>query len=132
MVKYTYRYYTSFNTPKKIKEFIYELDQEFFPGCVDVQWTNTDWIICYNKGTPIAYGAITWKSNNTYGFLSRAGVHEDHRGHGIQKEMIKRRVAAAKKLGIIYVMSYTVPSGYASSNSLINNGFKLYKLKKIQ
>jgi GNAT superfamily N-acetyltransferase len=60
-------------------------------------------------------------------YLSRAGVVPSHRGRGLQKRMIRARVAYAKRNGCECVITDTTTSNLASANSLITSGFKLYR-----
>jgi len=59
------------------------------------------------------------------GYLCRAGVLPKFRGQGLQKDLIRRRVAHARKLGWGTVVSDTI-SNPISSNSLISCGFRLF------
>lgn len=59
------------------------------------------------------------------GYLSRAGVLRSHRGHGIQKQLIRTRVDYARTQGWTQVVSDTCENP-ASSNSLISCGFRIF------
>ena len=48
----------------------------------------------------------------------------------IEKQLIKRRLKAARNRNIINITTYTSPENYASINSLISCGFKIYKPKR--
>lgn len=61
------------------------------------------------------------------GFLIRAGVCKESRGHGLQKALIRVRVAAAKRLGLKSLVTYIVPWNPASGNALIRCGFRMYR-----
>lgn len=58
-------------------------------------------------------------------FLCRAGVYKEYQGHGIQKSLIRTRVAKAKALGLHSVVTDTY-NNPASANNLIACGFKTY------
>jgi GNAT superfamily N-acetyltransferase len=54
-----------------------------------------------------------------------AGVHEEYRGRGLQKRLIRARVRHAKRIGWKYAITYTIDNP-PSENSLIGCGFKRY------
>ena len=64
----------------------------------------------------------TWQAT---GYLSMAGVHQDYRGRGLQKRLIRARVRHAKRIGWKYVITYTIDNP-PSENSLISCGFRRY------
>ena len=84
------------------------------------------WIAYAADGKPVAFAglvrSIKWTDT---GYLCRAGVMDGFTGHGIQLRLIKARLAQAKKLGWNWCITDTT-NNPASSNSLINAGFKLY------
>ena len=78
-------------------------------------------------GEPVAFAELSpsYRWDKT-GYLSRSGVLEEHRGNGLQKVLIKKRVAYAKKLGWHTVLTDTIHNNAPSINSLISCGFKSY------
>jgi GNAT superfamily N-acetyltransferase len=81
------------------------------------------WIAFVGKHEAGYCGVKRTPSGN--GYLCRAGVLARYRGGGLQKLMIRRRVAYARSQGWPMVVTDThdnAPSG----NSLIACGFKLY------
>ncbi len=58
-------------------------------------------------------------------YLSRATVDPAYRGRGIQKRLIRARIARARRLGCPRVVTYTNAANVASGNALIRCGFKL-------
>lgn len=60
-------------------------------------------------------------------FFHCAGVMPMYRGRGLQKRMIRIRLAYARRHGMIGARTYTVLDNPASSRSLIACGFKLYR-----
>lgn len=86
------------------------------------------WWLCYTEtGVPIGFAgmvpSIRWEQT---GYLCRAGILPQHQGQGLQKRLIKVRVAKAKQLGWLYLLSDTSENP-ASANSLISCGFKMYE-----
>lgn len=63
------------------------------------------------------------------GYLCRAGVVPEYRGFGLQKRLIRVRLAHAKASGWAWVVSDTHNSPQ-SSNSLIACGFRMYSPTK--
>jgi GNAT superfamily N-acetyltransferase len=70
-------------------------------------------------------GLVQSASWGDCGYLCRAGVVSSARGLGIQNRLIAVRVRKAKQVGYNWLVSDTRDNP-ASSNSLINNGFKLF------
>ena len=58
--------------------------------------------------------------------MHRAGVRPDARGQGLQRRLIRARVAYAKREGFPEVWTYTSNYNVASSNNLIREGFTLW------
>lgn len=84
------------------------------------------WWIAYAGKEEAGYCGVKQSSTGkNYGYLCRAGVMPRFRGLGLQKAMIRRRVAYARSQGWSMVVTDThdnAPSG----NSLISCGFRLY------
>jgi GNAT superfamily N-acetyltransferase len=84
------------------------------------------WIAYAADGKPVAFAglvrSIKWTDT---GYLCRAGVLDGYTGHGLQKRLILARVKQARKLGWNWCITDTT-NNPASSNSLINAGFKIY------
>ena len=85
------------------------------------------WIVYTDSGIPVAFAGMTRSSNwLDAGYLCRAGVTPDYTGNGLQKRLIRVRIAKAKKLNWRWLITDTT-SNPASSNSLISQGFRLYE-----
>lgn len=85
------------------------------------------WWIAYDRDIPIAYAALSKsKQVPNRGYLSAAGVLPGYRGLGIQKRLIRVRQAYARRNGMTCLVTDTVTSNPASSNSLIACGFKAF------
>lgn len=81
------------------------------------------WWIAFHKDQPVAFAGLT--VHGDYGYLYRAGVLPGHRGHKLQRRLVRAREAKARKLGLQYIVTdttYNTPS----SNALIGAGYKLY------
>ena len=84
------------------------------------------WVAYAEDGKPVGFAglvrSITWTD---IGYLCRSGVLDGFTGHGLQKRLILARIRKAKELGWNWLITDTTDNP-ASSNSLINCGFKLY------
>ena len=84
------------------------------------------WWIAYAGQEEAAYCAIKQSVRSADGaYLSRAGVMSRFRGNGLQKQMIRVRLAYAKQQGWKWVVTDTNDNP-ASSNSLIACGFRMF------
>lgn len=85
------------------------------------------WWIAFDGKTEAGFAGIVPSSQSpNAGYLSRAGVLPAFRGQGLQKRLIKKRLAYAKQLGWDFVVTDTRRNP-ASSNSLISCGFKVFQ-----
>lgn len=60
------------------------------------------------------------------GYLCRAAVLPDYRGRGLQKRLIRVRIAKARRLGWRWLVTDTRQNP-ASANSLIDCGFRMFE-----
>lgn len=104
------------------KDLIWELDRECFPGDSPYWNDSALWWVVYDPH-PVAFAGLL--PMDDFGFLCRAGVLPSHRGQGLQRELIKRRLKEARRLGLKMVITYTMFNP-ASANSLIACGFRMY------
>jgi hypothetical protein len=103
------------------------LQKKILPEDTPYQTTRGHWWIAYAEdGKPVGFAGIVRSMRWTdTGYLCRAGVMEGFNGYGLQLRLIKARLAQARKLGWNWCITDTT-NNPASSNSLINAGFKLY------
>jgi len=71
-------------------------------------------------------GMVPSYSTETAGYLSRVGVHPSHRGHGLQRRLIRVREQRARQLGYAALVSDTTDN-IPSANNLIAAGFRLFQ-----
>jgi GNAT superfamily N-acetyltransferase len=71
-------------------------------------------------------GSLYWPPDNCV-FLCRAGVLPEARGQGLQRRMIRVRVAHAASVGAEGCYTYTTKDNITSANNLIRCGFELYE-----
>lgn len=118
--------------PKDISVYadIVDLQKACLPGDDPYDPRTGYWWLVYADDVPIAFAGLVrsmrWIDT---GYFCRAGVLPTYRGRGLQKKLIRARMAKAKKLGWNYVITDTTDNP-ASSNSLISCGFKLYEPSK--
>lgn len=102
--------------------------QVFDPSDIPAKLDGSHWFVAWEKGVPLAFGGIAFWSNGK-AFLSLAGVLPEHRGRGLQKRLIKARIAYARKWGVRQVVTYTVVNNPESMRSLIRCGMLPYTPK---
>lgn len=105
------------------------LDEICFPHDDRITTADSLWWIVWQDKTPVAYaGMRLCKDPRNLGlaFLNRAGVVPGHRGRGLQKRLIRARVAAARRLAVNELVTYVMIYNVASINSLVNCGFRFY------
>jgi GNAT superfamily N-acetyltransferase len=96
------------------------MDEPYIP-------TKGHWWVAYTEdGKPVAFaGLVRSKLWYDCGYLCRAGVLDGYTGNGLQTRLIKARERKAASLGWNWLITDTTENP-ASSNSLINAGFKIY------
>lgn len=104
------------------------LQKEILPADAPYKLDRGHWWIAYAEdGKPVAFAGLVRSTRWTdTGYLCRAGVLDQFTGHGLQKRLISVRIRKAKELGWNWLITDTT-NNPASSNSLINCGFKIYK-----
>jgi GNAT superfamily N-acetyltransferase len=106
-----------------------DFDRKLFPGDTPVTVPGSLWWLAWARSTPVAFAGLRpcrSPENAGTGFMCRVGVLPKYRGRGLQRRLIHTRLAAARRLGITHVVTYTLPSNPASGNSLKRAGFRLY------
>lgn len=88
--------------------------------------SNASWWVAYDGEQPVAFCAATPSTRWTDTvYLARAGVIRSHRGRGIQRQLIRKRLSWARRAGYNWAISDTTEN-VPSANNLIACGFKLY------
>jgi GNAT superfamily N-acetyltransferase len=104
------------------------LQKKCLPADTPYDTTSGHWWVAYTEtDIPIGFAGLV-RSHSWYdcGYLCRAGVLEAYTGHGVQRKLIDVRERKARKLNWNWLITDTTANP-ASSNSLINAGFKLYE-----
>ena len=109
------------------KTVILYLQKKILPSDAPYKPDHGHWWLAYTEeGKPVGFaGLVRSKRFTDTGYLCRAGVLDDYTGHGLQKRLINVRIRKAKELGWNWIITDTTDNP-ASSNSLINAGFKIY------
>lgn len=105
-----------------------QMDKRCFPSDEPTDIEDIWWWIVYRGKTPAGYAGLQQTANKTEktGFLCRAGVLPEHRGHGLHRTLIRARMRYAKQAGMKQLVTYTAIGNYASINGLVDRGFRLY------
>lgn len=100
---------------------------DILPGDVPTSVDEGLWWFAFEGETLLAFCGmyVRHQDDPLVAFLCRAGVFPEFQGAGIQKTLIRTRVAKAKALGLREVVSDTF-NNPASANNLIACGFKTY------
>jgi len=89
------------------------------------------WWVAWDGPKAIGFASLTRDNDiadGDFGHLSRAGVDKAYRGLGLQKRLIRVRLAHAKRImGWKICVTDTQWWNAASSNSLIACGFKTFR-----
>jgi GNAT superfamily N-acetyltransferase len=86
------------------------------------------WWLVYPAGEqdPIAFAGIVKSSYGPgYAYFKRMGVLPGHRGHGLQRRLIRVRERWARKEGFHTIITDTCENSQ-SANNLVRCGFKLF------
>ena len=95
-------------------------------GKIDKQFRNNrTWFVMLEDFKIIAYCGMV-NLNNIDCYFNRAWVGSKHRGMGIHKLLIKKRITEARRKKLKCVVTFTLIDNCASSNNLFRMGFKLY------
>lgn len=84
------------------------------------------WWFAYYEGQPVAFaGLVEMFPFHGVGYLKRAYVLPDHRGHGLQLRFMYLREAKAISLGWHLLASETAADNVASGRSFARAGFEI-------
>lgn len=119
------------NKSKRFQNTLNRLQKEILPSDELCDVTVGYWWIVYTESNkPVGFAGMKQSSQWTDCiFLHRAGIAYEHTGRGLQKRLIKARLNKAKNMGFNWAVTDTTKNP-ASSNSLINCGFKLFEPSK--
>lgn len=101
------------------RDLLLALQLECLPEDDPVNPSKGHWWVTYRGAEPAAYAGLV------DGYLCHAGVLKAHRGAGLQRRLIKKRIEKGRALGLPFVYSTTFDNP-VSSNNLITCGFRMY------
>lgn len=116
---------------KQKQKVLARLQKEILPSDRLCDTNEGYWWIVYTENNK-AVGFAGMKQSHQFTdcvFFHRSGVADEHNGNGLQKRLIKARIRKARHMGFNWAVSDTSRNP-ASSNSLINCGFKMYEPSK--
>lgn len=88
------------------------------------------WWLAYLDKEPVGFaGMVPSRRYKNVGYLKRAGVSAEHRGHGIQLRFFKVREQKARKIGWTHIVSESTNTIY-SANNFIRSGYMLFEPKE--
>lgn len=109
-------------------EMLSDLHRATFENCApladfDCGW----WWVVLQGDTAVAFAGLreSYRFPADCGYLWRAAVTPQHRGHGLQRRLIRVRERKAKALGWRWVFTDTTDAT-PSANNLISCGYRLY------
>jgi len=109
-----------------VRHLLNTLDEACFPGdtlCPKMGW----WWVAYTNLDPVAFAGLRPLAKEPHaGYFCRAGVLKHARGKGLQKKLIRVRIAYARRQGLKTLITDTTDN-IVSANNLIACGFKLYE-----
>jgi GNAT superfamily N-acetyltransferase len=109
----------------KIEIKVFEYDKEYL---YDKAFPDTHWWLVEHEGTPVGFAGLRFpiSESKDAAWLTRSGVIKKHRGHGLQKRLLRARETWARKAGATEMWTYTASDNTPSNNSLISAGYKLW------
>jgi GNAT superfamily N-acetyltransferase len=85
------------------------------------------WWLAYNDNDPVGFAGMTPSSlGPNIGYLKRAGVVKSHRGHGLQRRLIRVREARARRLGWERMIT-DCTGNPRSANNLYTAGYRMFE-----
>jgi GNAT superfamily N-acetyltransferase len=93
------------------------LDPETFPPLTQNHLDYGFWWFAYSEGEVVAFAGLVEKTPfRGVGYMKRAYVMPDHRGHGLQLRMLFSREARARELGWKQLVSECAAGSRSAAN----------------
>lgn len=109
-----------------IREDLEQLQRDALPADSLYFPEDATWWIAYHRHHPVAFACLCPSQQGPDGvYLGRCGVLPAFRGFGVQRRLIRLRLAWAKRQGYKWAVSDTTDN-VPSANNLIACGFRLY------
>lgn len=101
-------------------------DDTFGDEAPAVDTSHGDWWMAYADRIPVAFAGLTPSLGEAgAGYLCRSGVLLGHRGHGLQRRLIRCRERLARSRGWLALRTDTT-NNPSSSNNLIRCGYRIF------
>lgn len=110
----------------EFEQELYDLQEQCFPNFHVYPLNTACWWLAFEDDTPVGFAGMCRGSSTGAAYLCYAGVAPSHRGRGIQKQLIRVRLAEARRQGYAAAVTDTYHNP-ASANSLIACGFRMFQ-----
>ncbi len=102
-----------------------DMAPECFPALSARHLNNGHWWLVYHVDAPVAFaGMVPMEPFPNVGYLKRAYVMQEHRGHGLQAKLMRHREVKARRLGWTTLISECVASNIWSAANFQRAGFQ--------
>lgn len=106
--------------------YIEDLHDASFPGCEPYLESRGDYWLVRDGDRYAGFAAMMCSGTEKVGYLARSGVLKPWQGQGLQRKLIKVRVAWARKRRLRVLVTETIDNP-VSANNLIEEGFRMYR-----
>lgn len=90
------------------------------------EWEDGYWWMAYHEGVAVAFAGIVQSIlAPDIGYFKRVGVLPNHRGHGLQRRLMRAFEAKSKRIGWRTIVTDTTDNN-PSANNIITCGYKLF------
>ncbi len=97
---------------------------ECFPALSVRHLQRGHWWLVYSTGEPIAFaGMVPMEPFPNVGYLKRAFVMAEHRGHGLQAALMTHREVKARRIGWTTLVSECSSDNFHSARNFIKAGY---------
>lgn len=105
--------------------YMNSFEPERFPQLQSKHFTHgLWWIVQIPDGTVVGFaGLVPFTPCDDVGYLKRAYVLPDHRGYGLQVDLIRAREAMARSIGMRQLVTECAADNVASAANLRHEGF---------
>lgn len=114
-------------TRRDIAQCLAALQKEILPDDTPRAIEGDEWWLAFSGIKVVGFASMNLipTDDGFVAYLSRSGVRSGARGNGVQKRMIRARVAHARRAGA-FVSIVDTCDNPPSANSLISEGFRMY------
>ena len=113
----------------KVAETIAKLHRLTLGAGCPFPYLSGHWWLVFSKDAPVGFAGMKETTHGGAGYLCRAGVLRAHRGHGLQRKLIRVRERQAVANGWTQCCSDTSDNPI-SANNLIACGYRIFNPAK--